>query len=382
MHVVMVTDFPTDRDKIDGGVAGVAKYLACELAKQPNVKLTIVVPKGATDQTICQRWENFNIYRLAKEGLWRLLPGTVYDIFAGRRQIKSILRQINPDIVHFQNVTFLAANCQYPHLLTIHGIVEHDALWDRRWGPLRWPRWLLLKLTEEYGRRRVPYIILISEYTRKILPQKNKIHKTWLVNNPIADSYFDVDWQAESGRIFCCSRIRPLKNILGMIKAFAIIIQRISGAQLRIAGTTEFTYLKACKKEIKKTRLQNSVHLLGNLSIKDIQFELSKAHCLAVPSFQENAPLSIAEAMAVGVPVVAARVGGIPEMVEDGKTGLLVDPYDTKDIADAICRILSDESLARSMSQRAKQIAKNRFMASVVCRQTLQVYNEILSNPT
>ena len=380
MHIVMVTDFPRDRDKIDGGVAGVAKYLACELAKQPNVKLTIVVPKGATGQTICQQWENFNVHRLAKEGLWRLLPGTVYDIFAGRRQIKSALRQINPDIVHFQNTTFLAANCQHPHVLTIHGIVERDALFDRRWGPVRWPRWLLLKLTEEYGRRRVPYIILISEYTKKILPRKNKIRKTFALNNPIADSYFHLDRQVEFGRILCCSRIRPLKNITGMIKAFAIVIQRFSDAQLRIAGAAESGYLKACKKEIKRKEVQNSVRLLGNLSVKDIQFELSKAHCLVVPSFQENAPLSIAEAMAVGVPVVAARVGGIGEMVEDGKTGLLVDPYNTEDIAEAICRILSDKSLARSMSQRAKQIAKSRFMASAVCRQTLQVYNEILKD--
>lgn len=379
MHIAMVTDFPAEPHSIDGGVVGVAKYLVDELVKHPNVKLTLIVPKGAVGQTICEKWENFNIYRVAKEGLWRFLPGTFYDIFAGRRQIKSLLRRINPDIVHFQNTTLLAANCEQPHLLTIHGIVERDAMWDGRWGPLRWARWLLLKLTEQYGRRRVPHIILISEYVRKFLPKKNKIRKTWLINNPIADSCFDVDWQSEPGRIFCCSRIRPLKNIIGMIKAFAAIVQRFGDAQLRIAGTAEAAYLKACEKEINANNLQNSVHLLGNLNIKDIQFELSKANCLAIPSFQENAPLSVAEAMAVGVPVVGARVGGIPEMVEDGKTGLLVDPYDTEDIAEAVCRIFSDESLAHSMSQRAKQIAKSRFMASAVCKQTLEAYNKILS---
>lgn len=379
MHIAMVTDFPADPHSIDGGVAGVAKYLADEIVKHPNVKLTIVVPKGAARQTFSEQWENFKVYRAAKEGLWCFLSGTFYDIFTGRQQIKSLLRQINPDIVHFQNTTFLASNCRLPHLLTIHGIVERDAMWDNRWGPLRWPKWLLLKLTEEHGRRRVPYIILISKYTRKFLPKKNKIRKTWLIDNPIADSYFDVDWQFEPGRLFCCSRIRPLKNILGMIKAFAVIAQRFANAQLRIAGTAEPAYLRECERQIKINNLQNSVHMLGNLSIKDIQFELSKAHCASLPSFQENTPLSIAEAMAVGVPVVGARVGGIPEMVEDGKTGLLVDPYNTEDIAEAICKILSDENLARSMSQRAKQIAKSRFMASVVCKQTLEAYNEILS---
>ena len=380
MHIAMVTVFPAEADHIDGGVTGAAKYLVDELIKQPNVTLTVVVPKGATGKTTCERFENFNVYRMGKKGLWRFWPGTVYDIFAGKRQIKSLLKQINPDIVHFQNDAFLAASCPYPHVLTIHGIMERDAMWDMRWGTLRWAKRFLLKQTEEYGRHRVPHIILISEYVRKFMPAKNNIRKTWLINNPIADSYFDIDWQFEPGRIFCCSRIRPLKNIVGMIKAFAIIIRSFPSAQLRIAGTAEPAYLSQCRREVEANSLRDKVSFLGNLSINDIQLELSKANCLAIPSFQENAPLTIAEAMAVGVPVVGARVGGVPEMVEDGKTGLLVDPYDTKDIADAVLKILSDRNLAHSINLQAKEIAKQRFMASVVCKQTLQVYSEIFNN--
>jgi glycosyltransferase involved in cell wall biosynthesis len=123
------------------------------------------------------------------------------------------------------------------------------------------------------------------------------------------------------------------------------------------------------------------VHFLGNLSIPDVQLELSRANCLVVPSFQENAPLTIAEAMAGGVPVVAANVGGIPGMVENEKTGLLVDPHDTESIAEAVLKILSDESLARSMGQSGKQTAETRFRASVVCEKTLNAYQEVLEAP-
>ena len=193
MHIAMVAVFPKDAHCIDGGVAGVARYLVDELCRQPDVKVTVVVPKGNVGETTSEQWENFNVYRLGKKGLWSFLPGTVYDIFAGKRQITSLLREINPDIVHFQGVTFLAANCEQPNILTIHGIAERDARWDSRWGILRWPKWLLLKLTEEYGRRRVPHIILISEYVRKFLPKKNRIRKTWLIENPVADSYFHVE---------------------------------------------------------------------------------------------------------------------------------------------------------------------------------------------
>jgi glycosyltransferase involved in cell wall biosynthesis len=377
MYIAIVTVFPRDNNHIDGGVAGVSKYIVDELIKIPDVKLTVVVPKGAAGETICEQWQNFNVYRVGKKGFWNFLPGTLYDIFAGKRQIKSLLRQINPDIVHFQNDAYLAANCPYPNILTIHGIAECDAVWDHRWGLLRWAKHLLLKTTEQYGRRRAKHVILISEYVRKFLPQNNLL-KTWLINNPIADSFFDVNWQFEPGRIFCCSRVRPLKNTIGMIKAFAKICRRFPNAQLRIAGAAEPVYLRDCRREAKIHNVSDNVHFLGNLSIKEVQVELSHANCFAIPSFQENAPLSIAEAMAVGVPVVGARVGGIPEMVEDSKTGLLINPYNIDSIAEAVLKILTNRNLAVSMSSRAKEIAKHSYMASAVCEKTLKAYNEIL----
>jgi glycosyltransferase involved in cell wall biosynthesis len=407
MHIAMVTAFPKDAQHIEGGVAGAAKYLVDELVKQPGVRLTVIVPKAGARKTLREQWPDFEVYRLSKKWLWSLLPGTFYDIFAGKRQIRSVLRQLSPDIVHFQGVTFLAANCKQPHVLTIHGIVEKDAMWDMQWGPLRWLKWLLLRCTEQYGRSRIPHIILISDYVRQFLPKNSRVcsayqlgtkaqrHKqrTWRIDNPIADSFFDIDWQSEPGRIFCCSRVRPLKNTLGMIKAFAKVSQGFGEktvavpatakrTQLRLAGAAEAAYLRLCQRQIKMLNLGSRVHILGNLSIEQVQWELSKANCLVIPSFQEHAPLTVQEAMAVGVPIVGARVGGIPEMVEDGKTGFLVNPYDTEDIAGAILRILSDQALARSMSQRARQIAERRFKASAVCKQTLEAYKQILAEQT
>lgn len=379
MHVAIVTVFPENPLCIDGGVAGAARYLVDELKKHPDVKVTVIAPKGPAGETVCEGWDNFNVFRVGKMGPWSFLPGTVYDVLAGKRRIHSLLKQLKPDIVHFQGVTFLAADCEQPNILTIHGIAEADAMWDSRWRILRRLRRLLLKLTEDYGRRRVPHVVLISEYVREFLPKQNRIRKTWSIENPVADSYFDLEWAFEPGRIFCCSRIRPLKNILGMIRAFALVVQQFGHAQLRIAGAAEAAYLEACKKQISAAGVQDSVHFLGNISIKDVQHELSRANCLVVPSFQESAPLTIAEAMAAGIPVAAAKVGGIPGMVENRKTGILVDPHDTKSIADGVKKILSDEALARSMGRCAKESAGMRFRASAVCEKTLRAYREILA---
>jgi glycosyltransferase involved in cell wall biosynthesis len=212
---------------------------------------------------------------------------------------------------------------------------------------------------------------------RKVLPG-SKRQKIWRIDNPIADSFFDIHREPESGRIFCCSRVVPRKNVIGLIEAFGRVVRRAPHCRLRIAGSGEPDYLNACKKEVESRGLQESVHFLGNLSVKEVQRELSKANCFALPSFQETAPLSIAEAMAAGVPVVASTVGGIPDMVAHGITGFLVDAHDGQEVGDALERIVSDEQLARSMGRQANEIARQRGMASVVAQRTVEVYREIL----
>jgi len=380
MHLAIVTRcFPEDPNRIDGGVAGVTKYLVDELRKHADVVLNLVVVTAGRSESVDRIADNFTIYRIGRKGPWGILPVTLYDIFSGKRRLRSLLNGLHSDIVHFQAVTFLAAGWKGPNVLTIHGISERDAIYEKRLGPLRWAKWLLLKLTEDYARRRVQNIILISQYVRKFLPDRNRIQKTWLIPNPIADSYFDVEWNPEPCRVLCCSRVRPLKNTMGLIRAFAAVAQKYPDSLLRIAGAAEPAYLERCKAEVQTRGLGGRVEFLGNLSIPEVQDELSKASCLVLPSFQENAPLTIEEAMAVGVPVVAARVGGVSELVEDNKTGFLIDPYDTAQIADAIDRILADEELRASMSEYARNSARSRFRASVVAKETMDVYGQILS---
>jgi glycosyltransferase involved in cell wall biosynthesis len=379
MKVALVTPFPSDAHKIKGGVAGVSKYLADEFAKVPDIRLTVVVPQGTSEEeTVQEQLGGVSVYRLARKGIWKIFPGTIYDLFTGREQVMRFLKHIKPDIIHYQGATFLAAGCRQRNVLTIHGIAERDALWEGRNAVFQRIKWLLLKLTEDYGRRRAPRIILISDYVGTVLPEI-KLRKTWRIDNPIADSFFDINREAEPGRVFCCSRIIPRKNIEGLIEAFGRVFRRLPHCRLRIAGTAEPSYLGACRKQAAACGLQSSVEFLGNLSVADVQRELSKANCFALPSFQETAPLSIAEAMAAGVPVVAAAVGGISGMIDHGETGLLVDPHEPRDIGDAIERIVSDDQLARSITRRAKDAVRERFRASVVARKTIDVYREILA---
>jgi len=378
----MVTPtFPSDPDRVQGGVMGVVKYLTDELSALGGIELSIVVLSAPPDAAGSRQAAGGRVHFRSKSRLGRLLPGTLYDVVRGKRELFSLLREIRPDVVHFQGCEFLAANCEWPHVLTIHGIKERDALW-RSAGPAGWLKWCLLRATEGYGRRRVPNIIVISEYVRQFLSPRRRPQRTWFIENPVAEPFFDVHWNGEPGRVFACSSVSPLKNILGLIKAFGAVAEKFPRARLRIGGTTAVypRYVEECRSHVERGGLQRRVEFLGDLSIVQVREELGRCNCLVIPSFQENAPLAAAEAMAVGAPVIGSSVGGLPHLVRDGETGLLVDPRNLGSISTALARILADRGLADSMGRRARELARERFRARDVALSTAEVYREVLAD--
>src|SRR5262249_45491029 len=135
---------------------------------------------------------------------------------------------------------------------------------------------------------------------------------------------------------------------------------------------------RACRKKAEALGVAGRVRFLGGLSFRQVQDELSRCACFALASLQENAPLSIAEAMAAGVPVAATRVGGVPELVEEGITGLLADKGDAEGLARALRSLLTQTGQAGSFGALAKERALARHQASRVAARTLRVYQELL----
>jgi glycosyltransferase involved in cell wall biosynthesis len=105
---------------------------------------------------------------------------------------------------------------------------------------------------------------------------------------------------------------------------------------------------------------------------------LRGATLLALPSLEDNCPMTVLEAMAASVPVVAANVGGVPDLVEDGKTGLLCDPLNATSMGGVVEKILAQPELARTLAAEAKRQAEERFHPSVIARRHLEIYREVL----
>jgi glycosyltransferase involved in cell wall biosynthesis len=105
----------------------------------------------------------------------------------------------------------------------------------------------------------------------------------------------------------------------------------------------------------------------------------SAADVFVIPSLQDNLPNTVLESMACGAPVVGFAVGGIPDMVDPGKTGLLVAAGDSHRLSDAIREVLLDRELRAQMSNNARSIAVVRFSLGIQARRYLAIYRNLLA---
>jgi len=377
MKIVVVTAcYPLQSNAVVGGVEGVCYYLTQSLNRMVGMEVEVVLPNAqlsgvahSSEMTV----NGIKVRTLVAEGkqpkYFKLLVQTP-------RLLKRLLSSLDCDLIHFQGVAGWTRYTKRPSVVTVHGINERDTLFRgnpivarlRSWGNA---------MTEGRARRRVQNVIAISPYVHPFLGCKGK-QRVWDIPNPVADVFFDVQRNPQSGTVFSAATLMERKNQAGLIEAFSRMGEDCADAQLRLAGAgADGPYGQHCREVAQSLKVADRVHFLGALSIDQVLQELGRAHCLALTSHQETAPLSISEAMAAGVPVVASRRCGIPWMVEDGVTGRLVDPGNPDDIARSLRRILIEDDAA-AMGRAAKRIAETEYRASEVARRTAAVYREIL----
>lgn len=161
--------------------------------------------------------------------------------------------------------------------------------------------------------------------------------------------------------LICVGRLSPEKGQAGLLEAFAKLRERHEGLQLRLVGDgPEREALEALASDL---RLGDSITFVGRLSEAETLDEIARSDILVLPSFMEGLPIVLMEAMAVGVPVVASRVAGIPELVEAGTGGLLFSPSNWEELAGCVERLLTDDKLYGMMSESGKQKVAAEFDA-------------------
>jgi glycosyltransferase involved in cell wall biosynthesis len=181
-------------------------------------------------------------------------------------------------------------------------------------------------------------------------------------------------------------QITPWKGQETAIRALGLVRRRFPLARLRIVGEIKFgsaatrldnhAYLRRLHDVVRELSLEGSVEFLGHR--RDVPEILASSTLLLAPSEEEPFGRSVAEAMAAGTPVIATSVGGPAELIEDGRSGLLVAPADPQAWAEAACRLLGDPEFATQIGARAIRVARERFDPDLHARRVLEIYSSLL----
>lgn len=284
------------------------------------------------------------------------------------RVLKAIvtLRRLRPDIVHGHNATslqyaLLARRCTSAKIvITCHGRGKADY---KEPGPEVWSQ--------------VDRVVCVSDAvaraTEGVPPERLCVVRNGVDATPPSRTRAAVRQELRLGDSFTgiiVARIDHLKGHDTLLRAWADLRRSDDTATLLIVGDgAERAAMEGLATDL---GINSAVRFLGFRS--DVTDLLGAADVFLLPSLTEGLPLSILEAMAHGLPTVASHVGGIPELVTDGREGLLVPPKDVPALAAAIGRMAFDAAARQAFAENARERARTEFSFGAMLRQYEAVY--------
>lgn len=347
------------------------------------------------ERTLCiTRWED-SLDRIepARAMLARLRDSGVRVVKLRRRSrfalwawwpLFSLLRRERIDVVHGHLFGSNVWAAVLGRLASVPAIVAHEHMWAYEGGGGSRLRPLL---DRELIARLADAFVAVSEEGRRRMIEVERIppSEIVLIQNGIAgfDPGDGARVRAELGIgagapvVGTVGHLRPEKAFGVLIEAVAILRSEYGDLVVLIAG--EGPERPSLERQVAELGLDGVVQLLG--SRDDVPSILSALDVAVCCSDFEGGPLSVMEYMEAGLPVVATEVGGLPELVEEGETGLLVPPRQPAKLSDALSRLLADPALRERLGARARIVRRQRWDLGVWARRLEGLYEDLLSRP-
>ena len=172
----------------------------------------------------------------------------------------------------------------------------------------------------------------------------------------------------------------PRKGVHDLISAAVRLKERGIDFSLHITGVIQSQdYFEQVRAAATEGGIADRVAFKGLLSEDDLMREFGEAAVVILPSYAETSPMFIGQAMAAGKAIIATRVGGLPYLIDDGRSGMLVEPGDVDGISDRLARLLADEELRQRFGAQAGAEALARFSPAEVADKTIRVFREVLA---
>jgi len=290
-------------------------------------------------------------------------------------QLYRLFSSFHPDVIHTHRYvlryTLLPTLlCHIPvRVHTVHNVAQKEV--DRlgkivHWFAFRWGRIVPVSISHAvaktiqavYGRGIHTPVIYNGIPTARFISRMERLH----------------DREEKYVVLLHVGRFEPQKNHRLLIEAFALAVNEYPMMKLWLVG--EGPLRTEVEKFVRENRMDRKVKFLGIRD--DVADLLAESDVFILPSDWEGVPLTVLEAMAASKPVIATSVGGVPELVEDGVTGILVPPRDSKGLAQAILRPAKDPDLRYRMGKAGQKRALERFDIARITREYEALYLKLL----
>jgi glycosyltransferase involved in cell wall biosynthesis len=346
---------------------------------QNQVLVTVLGLRALGHRTVLVAHPTGELRRRAEEGLdfIPLAPRAEMDLAAAWR-LSRVLKQLKPDIVHAHDP---------------HGVAMASLAVSMSTMPLR-PRLVASRRVDFHMRRsalsrwkyrQVDCFICASDAIRRIvvsdgIPRKRTVtvHEGIDLGRvaaaPPAELHKELWLPHHAPLVGNVAALVPHKGQRHLVDAVTHVLPEYPDTRFIIAGEGELR--GSLEQQIHHHHLEKHVILAGFRA--DILSEHKAFDIFVMSSVTEGLGTSLLDAMACGKPVVATNVGGIPEVVVDGETGLLVPPRDPTAMATALVRLLADRGLREQMGAAGLTRVRARFRAETMVQNTLKVYQQVV----
>lgn len=378
MNIVQIGNYPILAESIQGGVEASVFGLVQELIKSSHTVDVFDVPRiGEKDRV--ERYGNLTIHRYAN-------PGTHNkdSVLRLREMVRDIVA-LGPEVCHVhgtgafsKQIYFALQQHGIKMMLTVHGIAREE----KKQALMRKPsikalyQYIVQSRDERELLEAAPRIIVDTAYVEDKLKAYGLKHvpAMHVIPQGIDEVFYSIQCNPNSNVILCVGAIAPRKGHIYSVEMFERLRSKGIDAKLRIIGSlADKAYYELLQQKITASPYASDISLEANLPREELLKAYTDAKLFVLHSREESQGIVFAEAMATGLPVVATKIGGIPYVVADGKSGLLCPYADVDAMTDMVAKLLTDESLWQRYSDAAKEIAKNYSWTDIANR-IVQLY--------
>ena len=255
-----------------------------------------------------------------------------------------------------------------PLVVTYHGSEVHDRLANRRKG------WQMCRDVFKYADLNLPVSRDLERILRRHLEPQGRCET--LLLGVDQTRFFPSSERKKKRNVLFVGHVKKEKGIFDLLMAWKEVKKVFQDVVLTVVGIDYSG--KEFSKRIVSLDLADSVRMIGPLPNQEIPDIMRESSIFCLPSYGEGTPVSIMEAMSCGLPIVATRVGGIPDIVLHNQTGLLVDKGSIQGLAQAIILLLSKPDEMTRLSQAARMFACEHFDGEKSADRIVRLYEELI----